>query len=262
MKVNYHTHSARCGHARGTETDYVKKAVEEGLAILGFSDHAPFPDHDYGFRMPYDELDDYLETLDSLTHTYASDIILLKSLEIEYLPKYASYYECLLHEKKLDYLLLGAHFFRSGSGAVKNITAADSTADYIEYARAIAEAAKTGYFQMLAHPDLCFMNHLRWDRNCDEACHIILESADRYGLILEYNANGRRRGISDYPDGKRYMYPHPRFWKKTAGTHIPVIVGSDCHSPDHMWDNAVEDSYQYLHTLGIRPITSIPLTHM
>ncbi len=42
-KVNYHTHCARCRHAFGTEEDYVEKALEYNLDILGFSDHLPFP---------------------------------------------------------------------------------------------------------------------------------------------------------------------------------------------------------------------------
>ena len=104
MKTNYHTHTSRCRHAQGTERDYVQAAVKAGMNILGFSDHAPFPDRDFGLRMEYSELDDYLNAIDSLTKEFSTDIILLKSLEIEYLPEYSSYYEKLLTDKHLDYL--------------------------------------------------------------------------------------------------------------------------------------------------------------
>ena len=43
-KVTYHTHTYRCGHAIGTELDYLNSALENKLNILGFSDHAPQPD--------------------------------------------------------------------------------------------------------------------------------------------------------------------------------------------------------------------------
>ena len=43
MIANYHTHTWRCMHASGTEREYVEKAIEGGLKILGFSDHTPMP---------------------------------------------------------------------------------------------------------------------------------------------------------------------------------------------------------------------------
>ena len=43
MIANYHTHTWRCMHAEGTEREYVERAIEGGLKILGFSDHTPMP---------------------------------------------------------------------------------------------------------------------------------------------------------------------------------------------------------------------------
>ena len=46
--VNLHCHTALCKHAEGTVRDYCRKAVEQGLKILGFAEHSPFPDNRYG----------------------------------------------------------------------------------------------------------------------------------------------------------------------------------------------------------------------
>lgn len=257
MKSNYHTHTSRCLHAQGTERDYVTAAVRSHLDILGFSDHAPFPDHDFGLRMPYSELDSYLETLDSLTKDFSADIILLKSLEIEYLPEYSSYYEELLTEKHLDYLLLGEHFFHTAHGEIQNITSAPGTECYLDYARAVSAALSSGYFRIVAHPDIYMMNPFAWDKNCDIAADMIISAADRSGAILEYNANGFRRGIQEYPDGSRYMYPHIKFWSKAAEAGIPVVIGSDCHNPSQVWDEAMERAYIELDKIGIRPLLQI-----
>ena len=57
--ANYHTHTWRCNHASGSERQYVENALQAGLVVLGFSDHAPyiFPDGYYStFRMFPDEL--------------------------------------------------------------------------------------------------------------------------------------------------------------------------------------------------------------
>ena len=103
MLTNFHTHTKRCLHAYGTEEDYIKAAVSEGLVMLGFSDHAPFPDYDFGMRMPYSELDDYISTLDILKEKYKNKIKLFRGLEIEYHAKYLDYYHSLLDEKGFDY---------------------------------------------------------------------------------------------------------------------------------------------------------------
>ncbi len=257
MKTNYHTHTKRCLHAQGSEKDYINSAIQSGLSILGFSDHAPFPDRDFGLRMPYFELDDYTRSIDSLTKKYSADIILLKGLEIEYLPEYHSYYEFLLYEQKLDYLLLGEHFYQNPAGNLLNITQAQNTETYIDYANSVAAAMNTGYFKMVAHPDIFAMNRFKWDKNCEIAVDIIVEAAERTNTILEFNANGLRRGIHEYPDGNRPMYPHEAFWKKVSGTHIQVIIGSDCHNPTQVWDNYLPTSYDIVKSMGISPIETI-----
>ena len=45
IKANYHTHTARCGHAIGTDEEYVQAAIQAGLKTLGFSDHAAILHH-------------------------------------------------------------------------------------------------------------------------------------------------------------------------------------------------------------------------
>lgn len=258
MKTNYHTHTQRCLHAQGTEEDYIQAALQAGLSVLGFSDHAPFPDRDYGFRMPYSELGVYFSAVDRLAKEHSSDIIIRKSLEIEYMPQYLPFYEMILTEYTPDYLLLGEHFFTDHAGQMHNITTEAKDTDlYVAYAQAISEALKTGYFQMVAHPDIFAMNHYPWDRNCDAAVDIILEAAAATGTILEFNANGFRRGLHDYPDGKRYMYPHLNFWKKVSGSGIPVIIGSDCHNPTQVWDDCMLKSRDILQELGITPIDTM-----
>ncbi|HEX3077744.1 MAG TPA: histidinol-phosphatase [Lachnospiraceae bacterium] len=256
MRINYHTHTSRCLHAQGSEEDYVLSAIHANIEVLGFSDHAPFPDKDYGLRMPYDQLKAYLNTLDSLSDKYAENIKVVKGLEIEYLPEYNQYYEDLLTKEGLQYLLLGEHFFSSTSGFF-NIYNAISTDIYIEYANAVASAMETQYFKMVAHPDLFLLNPFAWDRNCEAACEIIINAAIKTNTILEFNANGFRRGKKVYPDGTRYQYPHRTFWKKISSANIPVIIGSDCHNPSQIWDDTVENAYRELNEYGISPITML-----
>lgn len=257
MKTNYHTHAQRCRHAFGTEEDYVKSAIQKGLSELGFSDHGPFPDDSFGMRMPYAELSEYLEEVDRLKLKYADEIILWKGLEIEYFPEFCGYYEKLLTQLNVEYLLMGEHFFKSGQEKVLNIYEISSTELYPDYAKAIVEGIHTGYFKAVVHPDLFMVGGTLWDDNCSRAADIILNAAAAYGIPLEYNANGFRRGIWDFPAGSRYPYPYEKFWQMAASAGVKVIVGSDCHEPHQVWDEAVELAYENLAKLSIEPLREL-----
>ncbi len=257
MKANFHTHTKRCKHAIGSERDYVLAAIKNDLSVLGFSDHGPFPDKDYGSRMDFSELNDYLSEIDSLKTEFRNKLKLYKGLEIEYLRKYETYYEELKVKYGLDYLILGEHMYTDIDNQIKNIYFANSTGDYIVYAKNIEEAVSTGLFDIIAHPDLMFLSEFSWDKNCDKAVSIILSAAEKYDIPLEFNANGLRRGKSDFPDGRRYPYPHERFWNELKGSNQRVIIGSDCHIPDLVYDNECIKSLEICTDLGLNVIENI-----
>lgn len=257
MPTNFHTHTYRCLHAFGTEEEYIIEAISKGLTVLGFSDHAPFPDEDFGLRMDYKELDDYINTLDSLKQKYNDKIRIFKGLEIEYFPKYMNYYRELLEKRGLDYLALGEHMYLSSTGNTDNIFFAKSTKDYIEYAAAVCEAAETGLFQFIAHPDVMFCNNYEWDENCDRASEMIISCAEKNHIILEYNANGIRRNLRAFSDGIRYPYPHEKFWLAVSKTNITTVVGSDCHSPEQVYDEYMRKAEQMAYRLGLNVTENI-----
>ena len=48
MIANYHTHTYRCRHGKGTDREFIEQAIASGLKVLGFSDHCPWVyDTDY-----------------------------------------------------------------------------------------------------------------------------------------------------------------------------------------------------------------------
>ena len=91
MTVNLHTHTARCGHAKGTDRDYIESAIQGGLTHLGFADHIPFvfPDgRESSFRIPMAERQDYMESLRALREEYRDRITIHIGFEMEYYPLY------------------------------------------------------------------------------------------------------------------------------------------------------------------------------
>lgn len=257
MRVNFHTHTKRCLHAYGSEEDYVKAALDANVGRLGFSDHAPFPDRDFGYRMSFEELDDHLGTIDSLKDRYNGQIQLYKGLEIEYHDAYIDYYRSLFEDHGIEYLALAEHQYFDKNNELKNIFFASSTEDYLEYAENLCKGMRTGLFAFAAHPDLMFLNDLPVDGNAQEACRMITECARENDIILEYNANGYRRARRPYPDGVRYPYPHRYFWEAVSRTDIRVIVGSDCHSPEQVFDYNVQFALREAEGLGLKLVDTI-----
>ena len=91
MKVNYHTHTARCMHATGEDEEYVRHALKAGFEVLGFADHVPWPfasGYVSPIRMPMSEMEGYIASVTSLRERYAGQIDVRLGFEAEYFPRY------------------------------------------------------------------------------------------------------------------------------------------------------------------------------
>lgn len=257
IRSNFHTHTCRCKHASGVEEDYILEAIRNDIPILGFSDHGPFAHWDYGYRMGYNELKVYVGELDRLCHEYEGQICIFKGLEIEYLDSQKGYYPYIVEKYGLDYLALGQHFFEGVCGVENIFNDGTDSGIFVRYAKSIERALKTGYFAFVAHPDIMFLRDFAWNSDAQRAADIIINAAEKYNAVLEFNANGIRRSQQRFTDGVRYPYPHFRFWEQVAKTNIRVLVGSDCHTPEQLYDACMERSVVYADELKLNRIVSI-----
>lgn len=260
MTSNYHTHAEHCGHAEGTLKDYVEKACSLGLSNLGFSEHAPFPGNPFGMRMDFNILPSYVDELKSLRQEYSSKIQLYIGLEIEYLDAYASYYPLLLSEYDIEYLIMGQHFFMGPDKKCYNLYDNSFPSSYlITHAQNMVAGMETGYFKYIAHPDLMFVRDYGMDSNCRKAISVLVDGCEKGHFTLELNANGFRRGKQQYSDGLRFPYPVDIFWQEVSKTDIPVIIGSDSHSPSIILDEHTDYAIEYAKKLGLNLINSIKI---
>ncbi len=246
MKTNYHTHNQRCKHAFGSVADYAKEGYKAGFDILGMSDHCPFPDRLFGCRMDFCEFEDYIDDVRNLATQYRGKMDIKLGVEIEYIPDEEKFYNDLHERYNLDYLILGQHFYDNKKGGIGYIFDAKSTSEYVDYAKSIKDALKTGYFAFVAHPDIMFIHDFEWDDNCEKACDIIVDAALKYNTPLELNGNGVRRGWGVYKDMERYPYPHPKFFEMVSKARIPVMVNADCHQPHELDDEAMRTARQLI----------------
>lgn len=223
MQYNYHTHTARCNHAQGEEREYIERAIENGLKVLGFSDHAPyaFPNTDYRshYRMADGELFDYAETIRALAKEYERDIRILCGFELEYYPKYHAEEMAFLAQVRPDYLIMGQHFIDNEIDG-KYIYAQSDDRDLTAYVTQVLEGLSTGDFLYLAHPDIPGFRFSKAaiDREYRRLC----EGAKALSIPLEINLLGIR--------SKRH-YPDERFFAIAADVGNEIVLGCDSHSP-------------------------------
>lgn len=227
MIANYHTHTPRCNHAWGSETEYVERALEAGLQILGFSDHSPyvFPGSYYShFRMRPELLEDYVSTVLAVRRAYEGKIQIPLGLELEYYPDQLPKLLPLLKDQPLDYLILGQHCL---GNEVDDHYSGRATADkdhLVRYCDQTCDAMQTGLFTYFCHPDL--LNYVGDDRKFyREQVRRICREAKQCGIPLEINLLGMLEGKH---------YPNHRFWEVAAEEGCDVILGRDAHEPDQL----------------------------
>ncbi len=76
MRIDLHNHTTRCNHATGTVDEYIERAIELGIDIYGFSEHAPM-DFDEHYRLKFDEMALYEQEIREAKERYRDDIKIL-----------------------------------------------------------------------------------------------------------------------------------------------------------------------------------------
>lgn len=232
MTYNFHTHTARCHHAIGTEREYIETAIQNGITEMGFSDHAPmhFPgEYASAYRIEEESAEEYMSTLRALREEYRNDIRLYIGFEMEYYPRFFGQMLARVRELGAEYLLLGQHFIRSEmppDGRYAGVSTTDPSV-LTDYVNEVIAAMQTGVFTYVAHPDICRFegDEALYDREMRRLC----EASARLAVPLEINLLGIRSGRD---------YPRERFWKLAGEAGAPVTLGFDAHDPAAAYDAA------------------------
>lgn len=256
MKANYHTHTEYCGHAMGSASEYVKEAVRNGFEEIGISDHAPNANvKDYGVRMKPDKLLFYLKDIEDAKKAYKTKIKVLKGLEVEFFYDHEQYYEEL--KRHTDYLVHGQHYISltKKMDNLKSGFALHTKEEIFVYSDYLVAAMESKHFDILAHPDLYMCGYRDFDRAAEKVAHIICKKAKETDTILEFNANGYRRGTNNTPQGILQPYPRLEFWEIVKSYGIRTILGSDCHDPEFLYDSVVKEAEEVYKKLGLKQVT-------
>ena len=259
MLKNYHSHTERCGHAWGTDEEFIQAAIDAGFTILGISEHSPWPfvdgyqELDACQRIPLEQLDSYLADMQTLKEKYKDQIEIKIGLECEYFPRYFDWLKSV--RSKLDYLLLGVHCSEHDEHLTHYYARSTKVEQVIEYTRCTLAGMESGLFAYLAHPELCLADYPVYDDVCREMVHSICAKAIELDMPLEYNlygidkqGRGRQKGLG---------YPCKLFWEEAAKYGCKAIIGVDAHRPEHFNRDRFINAREYLTSLGMQIIEEI-----
>lgn len=251
MVNNFHTHTYRCHHAIGKDEEYVQCAIKAGMKQLGFSDHSPWhydSDFQSTIRMDETQLDNYLNSLLYLKEKYKNQIDIFIGLECEYFEKYIPWLKKTLHEKPIDYIILGNHYYKSDEYHIYFGSPVNEKY-LISYVDHCISAIDTGLYSYIAHPDLvCFDSKSKiYQREMSRLC----QYAKIHDIPLEFNLLGFISGRN---------YPNVDFWKIASQYQNKAIIGFDAHTPDSLLDiNTYNKAFHYLSSLDVELIDTIKI---
>jgi histidinol-phosphatase (PHP family) len=230
---DYHVHTYRCGHAGGASRDFILRAVDLGLAEIGFTDHIPLyflPEdrRDPRLAMREDQFDGYVAEVLALREEFRGQIAVRLGLEADYAEGHEEALESWLARAPWDLVLGSVHHVAGdwidAPGSEAGFEREGAERLYDEYYRLLAKAARSGHFDVLTHFDLPKKFGKRPAAPREQAEGEAIAAAREGGCAVEISSAGLRKPVGE-------AYPEERLLRQIVAAGIPVTFSSDAHAP-------------------------------
>jgi len=226
-RIDLHNHTTRCNHAEGTVDAYIQRAIELGIDIYGFSEHAPM-NFDPHYRLAFAEMQAYTDDVLNAKARYKNDIKILLGYEVDYLP---GHMDDRVLNAKVDYLIGSVHFIDKWSFDNPEFIAGWKNKNIDEIWQAYFEAteamAKSGKFDIVGHLDLIKVFKYMPKQDTRLLAKDALQAIKTSSIVLELNAAGLRK-----PAGE--IYPSRSLLEIAYALDIPITFGSDAHAVEQV----------------------------
>jgi len=231
-------------------------AEEKGISELGVSEHvyrfAAALDvwrHPLWREYAHDDIDEYCAFVREQTD-------LRLGIEADFIPGGEDRMANLLQARDFDYVVGSVHFL--GDHALDTddygvwTTGRSPEEIWRAYFRALGEAARSGLFDILAHPDLVKIwspiHPAHPDRPLPEGdlrryYELAMEGIAESGIAIEVSTAGLRKPAQE-------IYPAPAFLEMCLEAGAPVALSSDAHRPGDVGAD-YEQALELLGRLGV-----------
>jgi len=232
---------------------YLAEAAERGISELGVSEHIhrfsaalSIWRHPFWVEQAVDDLDAYCDFV------AASDLKL--GIEADFVAGAEDRIANLLDAHPFDYVIGAVHFIADGAvdqdrWDVWELEHRDPDRVWARYFEHLAEAARSGLYDVLAHPDLVKV----WGagrprptvdprRFYEPAVAAIAEA----GVAVEISTAGLRKPVNE-------IYPSREFASLCVEAGVPFSLSSDAHVPEHV-GHAYDLALEMMSSVGIEEI--------
>jgi histidinol-phosphatase (PHP family) len=214
---------------------YLEAAREAGIAELGVSEHVyrfraalELWRHPYWEQQATDDLDEYCERIRGTP--------LRLGIEADFVPGAEDRTAALLERNDFDYVVGSVHFV--GDRAVDfdhpdwDVWAGDGDPDAVwrRYFAAVAEAVRSGLFDILGHPDLVKVwgdGRAAPERDPRFYYEPAVEAIAESGIAVEVSTAGLRKPVGE-------IYPSPAFARMCVDAGAAFSLSSDAHAPEQV----------------------------
>ena len=232
---------------------YADVATERGIDVLGVSEHV----HRFAqaldvWRHPFWQ-ENAVDDLDAYCAFVRDETSLALGIEADFVPGREDRMANLLEAREWDYVLGSVHFLRDAAvdmeGDFDVWRDGDPDRVWRRYFETLGEAARSGLFDVLSHPDLVKVwgperpspaGDLR--RYYDLAMDGIAES----DVAIEVSTAGLRKPVGE-------IYPAPAFLEMCLEAGRPVSLSSDAHVPGDL-GYRYEQALELLESLGVERV--------
>jgi histidinol-phosphatase (PHP family) len=262
MLTDYHVHlrqderenTAEEAFTAANADRYQEVAAERGVEALGVSEHL------YRFRQALDVWqhpfwrEEARDDLDAYCEFVRAETSLALGIEADFVPGREDRLAALLEARDWDYVLGSIHFLRDAAIDMRGDwdiwRSGDPDKVWRRYFETLGEAARTGLFDVLAHPDLVKV----WgqaapvpDRDPRFYYELAMEGIAESDVAIEVSTAGLRKPVGE-------IYPARPFLEMCLEVGRPVALSSDAHTPNDL-AYRYEEALEYLDSLGIDQIS-------
>jgi histidinol-phosphatase (PHP family) len=232
---------------------YREAASERGIAELGVAEHVyrfaaalDIWQHPFWRQYARDDVDDYCGFVQEETD-------LRLGIEMDFIPGREDRIATVLDGRDWDFVVGSVHFLRDHSIDTEDysVWGAGESAEKVwrRYFDTVAESARSGLYDIIAHPDLVKVwgrAAPRPDGDLRRYYEPAVEAFADAGVAVELSTAGWRKPVAE-------QYPARPFLEMLVDAGCPLALSSDAHEPDQVgyeYDRAVE----LLESVGVREL--------
>jgi len=264
MLTDYHLHlrpdDADAGAARYftpvNAERYRAAATERGIAELGVSEHVhrfrqalDVWRHPFWREQAVDDIDEYCAFVREQTD-------LRLGIEADFVVGGEDRMAALLEARDWDYVVGSVHFLRdqgvdSGYGGDWDVwdTTGDPERVWRRYFETLGQAARSGQYDILAHPDLVKVwggLRPRPEGDLRRFYELAMDGIAESQIAIEVSTAGLRKPVAE-------LYPARELLEWCIEAGCPVALSSDAHLPEQVGQD-YDVALEFLDGLGVREL--------